>query len=241
MNAASHWLSRISPKSGLGYKQLVGLGDLDPYGQHQALWRLFDLPPKEERTGQPAPFLFRTEQQDGLPMFYVLSTQRPQDRQPLWRVEAKPFAPDLQDGDRLAFKLRANPTVARGAKGKRSQRHDVVMDAKQRMGWKDLPETGRPSLAHLAYEAGACWLRDRQMRLGVQFGDADLRVDGYRTWRQRSGKGIAFSSLDFEGTVTVTDLSRFRSALFSGIGPSKALGCGLLLVRRLGGRLAFRA
>ena len=232
MNAATHWFSRITPRPGLGFKQLVGLGDLDPYGQHQVLWRLFDLPPKEERTIQRAPFLFRAEQQDGLPVFYVLSAQCPQDRQNLWRVEAKPYAPNLRPGDHLAFKLRVNPTVSRSAKGERGRRHDVVMDAKQRLGWKELPETGRSSLAYLAYEAGARWLRDRQTRLGVHIGNTDLRVDGYRTWRQRNGKRIALSTLDFEGGITVIDAPQFRAALLDGIGPAKAFGCGLLLVRR---------
>ena len=250
MNAASHWLSRITPRPGIGYKQLVELGNLDPYGQHQALYRLFDFPPKEERTGQPVPFLFRAEQQDGMPVFYVLSEQHPQDRQDLWHVETKPYKPDLQSGDRLAFKLRVNPVVGRhggpvldasgtpklrksGLEKLKVTRHDVVMDAKLRMGWKALPETDRPSLAQLAYEAGTCWLRDRQERLGVRFTDAELRVDGYRTWRQRSGKGIALSTLDFEGVLQIVDPERFRAVLLTGIGPAKAFGCGLMLVRRL--------
>lgn len=234
MNAAGHWLSRITPRPGLGYKRLVGLGDLDPYGQHQALYRLFELPPKEVRTGEPTPFLFRAEQRDGLPAFYVLSAQCPYDRDHLWQVEAKPYAPDLQAGDRLAFRLRVNPTVARGVMGKRGRRHDVVMDAKQSMGWKELPEAGRPSLAHLAYEAGACWLRDREERLGVRLDAAALRVDGYRTWRQRKTSGIALSMLDFEGSLQLVEPKRFLTALLVGVGPAKAFGCGLMMVRRIG-------
>jgi CRISPR system Cascade subunit CasE len=234
MNAAGHWLARIAPRSGLGFRDLVALGDLDPYGQHQALWKLFDLPPKAERAGQPAPFLFRAGQRDGLPVFYVLSEQCPHDRQDVWIVEAKHFAPDIRAGDCLAFKLRVNPTVARGRPGTgRGRRHDVVMDAKRRIGWKDLPETSRPSLAHLAYEAGACWLRERQGRLGVKLADAGLRVDGYRTWRQWTPRGIALSTLDYEGELTVADPDRFLNALFNGIGPAKTFGCGLLLVRRV--------
>jgi CRISPR system Cascade subunit CasE len=58
-------------------------------------------------------------------------------------------------------------------------------------------------------------------------------VDGYRSWRQRGGKGIALSTLDFEGHLTVANAEIFRTALFSGIGPAKAFGCGLLLVRRV--------
>ena len=235
MNAARHWLSRITPRPGIGFRQLVELGGLDPHGQHQVLYRLFDLPPREERSGQPTPFLFRAEQQDSLPVFYVLSEQCSHDPQDLWRVEAKRYSPHIRAGDRLAFKLRVNPTVARGTPGSgRGRRHDIVMDAKQRMGWKDLPEASRPSLAHLAYDAGACWLRDRQDRLGVVFVDGGLRVDGYRTWRQRTGRGIALSTLDCEGELTVSEPGRFLNALFNGIGPAKAFGCGLLLVRRLG-------
>jgi CRISPR system Cascade subunit CasE len=168
-------------------------------------------------------------------VFYVLSEQCPHHQRDLWTVDTKHFAPDIRASDCLAFKLRVNPTVARGIPGTgRGRRHDVVMDAKRRMGWKDLPETGRPSLAHLAYEAGACWLRERQDRLGVKLNDTGLRVDGYHTWRQRTGRGIALSTLDYEGELTVVDPDRFLNALFNGIGPAKAFGCGLLLLRRLG-------
>ncbi len=236
MNASTHWLSRIAPRPDIDYKTLVVLGSLDPYGQHQALCQLFDLPPKEQRVDQPTPFLFRYEQQNGLPLFYVLSPQEPVDKSGIWEIASpKHFAPDMRSGDRLAFKLRVNPTVARGGvKDQRGKRHDVVMDAKLRMGWKDLPMKDRPSLAHVAYEAGVSWLLGRQERLGARFDEHELRVNGYRNWRQRTGKGITLSTLDYEGTLTVTDADRFVAELFKGIGPAKAFGCGLLLVRRIG-------
>ncbi len=45
--------------------------------------------------------------------------------------------------------------------------------------------------------------------------------------------GIALSTLDFEGQLQVTDPDHFlRNGLPAGIGPAKAFGCGLLLVRR---------
>lgn len=234
MSAPLRWLSRVTPKPEIGYKDVMALGSLDPYGQHQAIWHLFDLPPKEVRTGQPVPFLFRAEQLNGLPLLYVLSEQCPQDRLALWRIESREFTPDIRVGDRLGFKLRANPVVSRSAeKGQRGKRHDVVMDAKQRMGWKSLPEADRPSLAYLAYEAGACWLRERQENIGVVLNEAALRVDGYRNWRQRRDKDITLSTLDFEGELTVMDSVRLVAALQRGIGPAKAFGCGLLLLRRL--------
>lgn len=236
MNASARWLSRIVPKPDIDYKTLVALGSLDPYGQHQTLCRLFDLPPKEQRVGQPTPFLFRYEQQNGLPLFYVLSAQQPVDKDGIWEIgPPKSFAPDMRSGDRLAFKLRVNPTVSRGdTKGQRGTRHDVVMDAKRRMRWKDIPTENRPTLAHVADKAGTSWLSARQERLGARFDEQALRVDGYRNWRQRTGKGIALSTLDFDGMLTVTDTESFVAGLFNGIGPAKAFGCGLLLVRRIG-------
>lgn len=234
MTASTPWLSRVTPREDIGYREIVSLGSLDPYGQHQALYRLFHLPPREERVGQPTTFLFRAEQHEGVPVFYLLSLAHPQDHEHLWRVESKPYVPDVRSGDRLAFKLRANPIVSRGTEARgRGRRHDIVMDTKLRLGWKDLPPARRPSLAELAQQAGTAWLKAREDRLGARLLESSLRADGYQTWRQRSSRGIALATLDFEGILTVTDPARFRSALLTGIGPAKAFGCGLLLVRRL--------
>lgn len=257
MTPDTHWLSRVTPVTGISHKQLVNdVGGLDPYEQHQALWKLFNVS-REERTNR-AEFLFRTEQQNGLPVFYVLSRRQPQDRTGLWRVESKIYQPDIQVGDRLSFKLRVNPVVhdkkersdiestqwleRRALEQKKQKtvtkkriRHDVVMDAKRRIGWKDLPEDSRPPLAHVAFEAGACWLRDREERLGCSIDNNSLRVDGYQTWRQRGRKNIELSTLDFEGTLVVRDPVHFLNTLLKGVGRAKSFGCGLLLVRRLSG------
>ena len=232
MSADAHWLSRITPRSDIGHRQLVDLGDLDPYGQHQALWKLFEVPRENRR--ERAEFLFRTEQKNGLPVFYVLSQQKPQDHASLWHIEPKSYRPDIRTGDRLTFKLRVNPTVARpGENGGNSKRHDVVMDAKKRMGWKDLADDARPTLAHLAYETGACWLRDREERLGCAIDNHSLQIDGYRTWRSRGRKNIELSMLDFEGSLVINNQARFLEALLLGLGRAKSFGCGLLLVRRI--------
>jgi CRISPR system Cascade subunit CasE len=209
----------------------------------------------------PTTFLFRAEVSDGLPVFYVLSRIAPRDTTGKWRVEPREYRPDLRPGDRLAFKLRANPIVERpgdaviggdgapklrksGARaGEAKQkvlRHDVVMDAKQRMGWKNMLPDDRPSLAHVAYEAGSCWLRKREDRLGCRVEPDSLRVDGHANHclkgrRDENGRcrGIALSTLDFEGELQVTDPVRFLNCLLSGVGPAKSFGCSLLLVRRI--------
>lgn len=103
------------------------------YGAHQLLWKLF--PGEEQRS-----FLFREEVAKeqipfhkgvrGEPLFYLVSARKPISDHPIFAVESKPYAPRLADGDRLAFRLRANPTIARKEEGKKnSPRHDVVMDA----------------------------------------------------------------------------------------------------------------
>ena len=103
------------------------------YGVHQLLWKLF--PGEEKRS-----FLFREEiarEQipfrkgvKGEPVFYLVSELQPISDHRIFAVDSKPYAPKLAKGERLAFRLRANPTIARKEEGKKnSPRHDVVMDA----------------------------------------------------------------------------------------------------------------
>jgi CRISPR system Cascade subunit CasE len=244
MNENRYWLSRITPRTGIGLKELTRLGSLDPYSQHQALCRLFDLPPKAERSEKSTPFLFRAERIEpasaagyahpdlaGLPVFYVLSKERLEDRSGLWRIETREYRPALCEGDRLAFKLRVNPVVTR--RTDRGRRHDVVMDAKRKMDWKSLPPAQRPTLAQVAYDAGSGWILSRAGKLGCAFDASALRVDSYSTWRQAHGKKIELSTLDFEGVLQITESDRFLGALLNGIGPAKVFGCGLMLVKRI--------
>ncbi len=46
-------------------------------------------------------------------------------------------------------------------------------------------------------------------------------------------KKSGFSSVDFTGDLIITDVDKFKTALFNGIGRSKAFGCGLMLVKRI--------
>ncbi len=232
METSANWLSRISLRGDVGCKQLVGMGEFDPYGQHRALWKLFTVAP-EDRT-ERAEFLFRAERKGSVPVFYVLSRQQPIDRAGLWHIESKPYRPVLKQGDHLAFKLRVNPVVTRRTdEGKRRKRHDVVMDAKHQLNWKELSMDQRPALADIVQKAGVGWIQARAERLGCIFAEDTLRVDGYNIWRQAGPNGIELSTLDFDGTLTVKDPDRFVAALIEGIGPAKGFGCGLLLVRRV--------
>jgi CRISPR system Cascade subunit CasE len=225
---SEYLFSRVIPRADLSWSQVERLARLDSYGHHQAVWQLFDLPPVTARTGTA--FLFRHEWQGDFPAFYILSRSTPQDRVGLWSIQSKPYAPQLEVGDRLHFKLRVNPVVTRNGK-----RHDVVMDAKQRLRWKELRPEERPALNTVAYEAGSAWLASRAQKHGFTIAPASLMVDSYRTHavHYTGCASICFSTLDFSGMLTVIDTGKFLSALYSGIGPAKSFGCGLLLIKRV--------
>lgn len=220
--------SRVAPRPELRFSQLEQFTRLDPYGQHQAVWQLCELPLRQVHG--PTAFLFRHEWHGDLPVLYVLSHNVPVDRLGLWHIQSKPYAPQLAVGDRLHFTLRANPVVTRNGK-----RHDVVMDAKQQMQWQHMPPEARPALNALAYDAGTAWLTGRATQHGFALVADSLLVDGYRThtMRRRGVAPIHVSTLDFSGVLSVTDPARCVQTLYEGLGHAKGFGCGLLLVKRV--------
>ena len=196
----------------------------DTYREHQMLWQLFDPQPDAERD-----FLYRREIRQGKPCYFLLSRRPPVNPMGLWRIDPpKPFAPRLQAGQRLAFSLRVNPVVSRDGR-----RHDIVMDREQQMGWKTMRPAERPLLQQVIHEAGSDWLQRRSECHGFEIEPGLLRVEGYRQHHsRRGGRNIRFSTLDFTGLLRVTEPDTFMDALTQGIGPAKAFGCGLMLIRR---------
>jgi len=207
--------------------ELARTGSGDGYRTHQAVWRLFSQSGKEQRD-----FLYRRDPRPGPPLFYTVSSRKPEGTGSPWRIDTKPYSPTLTVGTRLAFTLTANPVVSRRDENRRQHRHDVVMDLK-----RSYPEDVRPPMAQLSREAGLSWLEARAERLGFEFNKESVMICGYRQHRLFKGKQkspIRFSTLDIEGILTVTNPEPFVThALFNGIGPAKGFGCGLMLVRRV--------
>jgi len=203
---------------------LVRLGGDEGYRVHQQLWRLFQG--KKQRD-----FLYRRENLSPLPAFITVSDREPSDPEGLWALDIKDYSPKLTAGTRLGFALTANPVVTRKDDTGRSHRHDVVMDAKQRRQATAQSEAKTDAVR----DAGLSWLSRKAESNGFAFEPTAVLVDGYRQHRlAKAGAGqIRFSTLDFSGVLTVTDADRFVQSLYKGIGPAKAFGCGLLLVRRL--------
>ncbi len=219
---------------------------------HRLVWTLFADAPDRERD-----FLWR-EAEPGL--FYLLSRRPPDDHHRLFHLDPpKPFAPEFAEGDRLAFALRANATVARHAEGKprakdgrvRGGRCDVVMDALHGTAAGGRAESRLTVLDGVAH----AWLGRQGERSGFVLdplvppvrGDAEdcddvglarrggFSVAGYRVLRVDRGARQArmqLGMLDVEGVLTVRDPTAFVDALGRGFGRAKAFGCGLMLVRR---------
>jgi CRISPR system Cascade subunit CasE len=205
------------------------------YEQHQWLWRFLPAPPGSARS-----FLFRRRDVAGLPRFYAVSAHEPQTPSPHWVVTSKPYAPALEAGDRLAFDLRANPVVTSRNGAGRPVRHDVVMHEKTRLlrerglaRWADWTGPDRPALPDLIQRCGAAWLKERSQRLGIELHETALRVEGYQQHRGKDGS-LRLSTIDFGGTLQVVDAAALTRALFDGVGPAKAFGCGLMLIRPIG-------
>lgn len=204
------------------------------YTAHQLLWRLFPDTPRGER-----PFIFRQEMEEnangksaGLPRFYV-GSDRPLEPMKGFEVACKPFMPKLAKGERLAFRLRANPTIAKPAgPGRRSHRADVLMDARH-----PFPKGERTSQACVEAMDSAArqWLESRAEGAGFSL-PVTPEVGAYRQYalsRKEGGQPIRYSSVDYEGLLEVLEPERLVQTLEQGIGRARAFGCGLLLLRRV--------
>ncbi|HCO43858.1 type I-E CRISPR-associated protein Cas6/Cse3/CasE [Immundisolibacter sp.] len=209
-----------------------------PYEDHQWLWRFFPNDPDA-----PRDFLFRRSERDGMARFHMVSARPPVSPDSAWTVQSREYAPHIAPGTHLQFELRANPVVRTRRDGK-TRRDDVVMAEKKRLlqarglaRWADWVDEDRPTLYDLVAQTCSAWLRRCGERDGFVLDEGALRVDAYRNHAEKrqlpKERRLRFSSVDFAGVLTVTDTDRLHKALLHGIGPAKAFGCGLLLVRRL--------
>lgn len=286
------YFSRVRLRPEITATQLPELlNDRKAYGLHRLFWALFSDGQGDQ---QKRNFLFREEiakeqlanpgRRKADPIYYIVSAQKPQPDSPLFEVDTKTYAPKLQVGDQLAFKLRVNAVVTRNKK-----RHDIVMDAQQswlrqqleHLGleiegkkgdwkkrlldhaddqqldqWRSLIEKGQfkqkleQRLGHSEVLEWALkttqaarihdwWVRQGKNSHGFEVavckaGAPLLESAAYQKHHlPEKGKLAGFSSLDLSGEVIVSDVEKFRRLLFKGMGPAKAFGCGLMMIRRV--------
>ncbi|MGY6275376.1 type I-E CRISPR-associated protein Cas6/Cse3/CasE [Methylomonas sp. MgM2] len=190
-----------------------------PYEFHQALWRLFPGHDDEERE-----FLFRVEQiQAGVGANVLLqSAIEPEggEQSPLLLAQRE-FALNISNGQRLRFRLRANPikTIKDSSKG--------CVEKKS----KTFTKTVRVPLLH--EEQQQAWL-ERKFLDFAQLETLIVQPEPVTYFRKpKEGRSGKIQTVLFDGVMTVTDAAEFEAQVAHGIGPAKAFGCGLLSVARV--------
>jgi len=148
-------------------------------------------------------------------------------------AETKPFDLTVAIGQRLRFRLRANPTKRVAEKNPRlgsvmaGKRVGLVTDA-ERVAW--LIRKAEPSGFAIPGE----WFEGTHPVTGAAEPVPNFRVDVIPEGRARNDKtGFrdgAFVAVRFEGVLVVTDPLRFVGAVRAGIGSAKGFGFGLLSV-----------
>ncbi len=220
------YFSLIELRRDIALRDIASVYRSGGYGGHQLIWDLFSDGPDRRRD-----FLYRHESIGNRPKFYAVSQRPPKDVKGLWKISSKEYNPRITVGERLAFALRVNPVKTKKDSDGRQHRHDVIMDAKRKFG----PSRKDSFMSEVLQEKGKKWLLERCPSLGFAISDATLRIDGYqqhRYYKRREAEPISFSTLDFNGILTVTVPEVFvETCLFLGVGPAKGFGCGLMLVR----------
>jgi len=228
------YLSRMQVNSQLNSYRLIKELHRNRYREHKMLWHLFDTDPSAKRD-----FLYRQTFEQGQMRYYILSKRKPVDKNGIWHIEGpKGYNPILKTGQRLFFMLRANPVVTMKSKEGKRQRHDVVMHEKQITGYGKIPVSEKFPLQKLIQDKCSEWLNRRAVPNGFEFKDSEILVDGYQQHKTqktqpKNRQNIHYSTVDFQGILTVIDPKSFKEVLTKGIGKSKAFGCGLILIKKI--------
>jgi len=179
----------------------------DPYQLHRALWRLFPDSQSDERD-----FLFRVEDvQRGKGAFALLLSAKQPITAPVAEVIASKLMPQsIPSGARLRFRLRANPIK-------------TIKDDK-RLDKKGVPKSVRVPLIN--EQEQLLWLV-RKLAGVAELETALVMPEPALYFRKQNMDG-KIQTVCFEGVLKVLDAAALITLLRQGIGPAKAMGCGLL-------------
>jgi CRISPR system Cascade subunit CasE len=202
-----------------------------PYDMHRTLWRAFP-------EGDPGRVLFRvdTDRFGAKPVILVQSEFEPEwSKLPVGYViksaDCKSLALSVVVGQRLRFRLRANPTKRVAPKNENlggvmaGKRIGLTTEADQVRWLLRKGESG-------GFRIPGQWVEARDPRTNVNAQIPNFRLDIVPEGRDRNGKpGHAgeFLAVRFDGLLEVTDPERFvQKSVRHGLGSAKGFGFGLL-------------
>jgi CRISPR system Cascade subunit CasE len=185
----------------------------NPHDLHRTIMRAFP----DRSDGGPGRVLFRLEpnRNRSIPVVLVQSEKQP-DWSALDELEGYLIAADTAEltpvfavGQKLRFRLRANPTVKREGK-----RHALLKESDQ-LDW----------LTRKAAAAGFQLIGVVTARQG--------KSPSRKTDTENNRHRVTHYAVDFEGFLEVKGTEKLQNALASGIGPAKAFGFGMLSLAKV--------
>ena len=212
-----------------------------PYEMHRTLWNRFPSLRRDQASSANLDrILFRVDaDRHGSNPFVLVQS----DIEPDWTSLPAGYQPEpvkslelsFAIGQRLRFRLRANPTKKVGSASKSERLAGVKKNGKRvalfhendQITW--LIEKGQ----HGGFSLPGQWREEK----GIQF--PNFRVDAVTEGWVRCGKDEhrdgEFLAVRFDGVLTVADPATFCKTLIAGIGSAKGFGFGLLSIARAEG------
>lgn len=203
----------------------------DPYEMHRTVCTA--LPEANYKDNEPSGILFRVDlhPRTRIPTLLVQSSQKPDwsflfaDRKDYLLGEnelpldvenpaIKEMNLQLRDGQVLAFRLRANPTVKKDREGKKQGRRVGLLREEDQHKW----------LVRKLETAGAALVSVNIVN--EQFTRGKLFKEREKAQR------LNFLSVQFDGILQVKDANHLVNAISAGFGSAKGLGFGLLSLAR---------
>lgn len=202
-----------------------------PYDMHKTILRVGFSDTSKDDLGR---VLFRVDKDPAgkLPPIVLVQSEL----EPAWETlpenytattpEWKTYDPQFQIGQKLRFRLRANPTKRVAAKNERLG----STDEGKRIGLLTEPDQLKWFLGK-AEQGGFRVLRHNEPHDDPKNPVFNIQtVPEGRVWNGKFGYGGWFLSVRFEGVLLVTDPTAFRTLIGAGIGSAKGYGFGLLSV-----------
>lgn len=181
------------------------------YTLHKALWELFPNRQDDERD-----FLFRVEKEENRQGVVLLmqSKVEPVDSAKAIELQVKRnFMLNLVQGQRIRFLLKANPVkTIKDEKGRKNTRGEV--------------KSCRVPL--IKEEEQVQWLK-RKLDKVAKLEDVQVS-NGLPLYFKKSSHAGKIVPVLYEGVATIENPEALVAMLESGIGPAKALGCGMLSI-----------
>lgn len=203
----------------------------DPYELHRTVCKAF--PNANYKDNESSGILFRVDlhPRTRIPTLLVQSRQHPSwdflsAEKKDYLLGANDLPLDLEnpsfkemdlkliDGQVLAFRLRANPTVKKDREGKAQGRRVGLIHEVDQQKW----------LERKLESAGAALVNVNIVN--EQFTHGKLFIE------KEKEKRMKFISVQFDGTLKVNDKDKFIQTIFAGFGSAKGLGFGLLSLAR---------